>query len=55
MKLCHVFWMGSSGSAGGIYVAVKEQPLQKMPSDLSGGPRLFVMVIDELAVITLTC
>ncbi|TNN83729.1 hypothetical protein EYF80_005905 [Liparis tanakae] len=33
---------GEHGSAGRIYVAVKEQPLQKMLSDLSGGPRLFV-------------
>lgn len=45
----------SSGSPGGIYVAVEEQPLQKMLSVWGSGLRLFVIVIDELLVIKLTC
>lgn len=45
----------SSGSPDRIYVAVEEQPLQKMLSVWSSGPRLFVIVIDGLPVIKLTC
>lgn len=45
----------SSGSPGRIYVAVEEQPLWKMLSVWSSGPKLFVSVIDGLPVIKLTC
>ncbi len=45
----------SSGSPDRIYVTVEEQPLQKMLSVWSDGPRLFVIVIDGLPVIKLTC
>lgn len=44
----------SSGSPGGIYVAAEEQPLLKMLSVWSGGPRPFVTVIDGHPVIKLT-
>lgn len=45
----------SSGSADRIYVTVKEQPLWKMLSVWSSCPRPFVIVIDGLPVIKLTC
>lgn len=44
----------SSGSADRIYVAVEEQALKKMLSVWSGGPRMFVNVIDVPLVIKLT-